>query len=210
VFVHYVKIKKMQYINEAKRFQKLAGILLTENEQVAIVTDKVEDKMDAFKNQLQSFAKTVKPSPKDKKLNELDPATTIFTIVAGAPGLLSFLGKGADVIGSLFSGGKVKSTIIGKALQDAGHSLEHAYIDGIASILTGFYPETYANQNQHDKSSVLHDHCHAIYAAIVGAAALVSGMGALNTTGVVSALEAGASGIKTGEVLALAQKIAAA
>lgn len=199
----------MQYINEAKRFQKLAGIL-NENEQVTIVVDKVEDKMDAFKSQLQSFAKTVKPSPKDKELNEIEPVSTIFTIIAGAPGLLSFLGKGADAIGSLFSGGKVKSTIIGKALQDAGHSLEHSYIDGIASILTGFYPETYANQNQHDKSSVLHDHCHAIYAAIVGAAALISGIGATQATGVISALEAGASGLKTGEVIALAQKIAAA
>jgi hypothetical protein len=197
----------MDYINEVKRFQKLSGIL-TENEEISAIADKVEDKMEAFKSQLQSFAKTVKPSPKDKKLNELEPVSTIFTVVAGAPGLLNFLGKGADAIGSLFSKGTVKSTVIGKAFQEAGHKLEHAYIDGIATILTGFFPETYANQNQHDKSSVLHDHCHAIYAAIVGAAAIVSGMGASNTTGIVSALEAGASGLKTGEVIALAQKIA--
>jgi hypothetical protein len=56
----------------------------------------------------------------------------------------------------------------------------------------------------------LHDHCHAIYAAIVGAAAIVSGIGAAHTTGIVQALEAGASGLKTAEVVALAQKIAAA
>jgi hypothetical protein len=199
----------MQYINEAIRFQKLAGIL-TEEEQVEVVADKVEDKMNDFKNQLQSFAKTVKPSPKDKELNEFEPVSTVFTVIAGAPGLLNFLGKGADAIGKFFSGGAVQSTTIGKALQKAGHKLEHAYIDGIASILTAFFPETYANQNQHDETSVLHDHCHAIYAAIVGAAAIVSGMGASHATGVVKALEAGASGLKTSEVIALAQKIAAA
>jgi hypothetical protein len=196
-------------IQEAKRLQQLAGII-TEAEQVDMVADKIEDKMDAFKSQLQSFAKTVKPSPKDKELNEIEPVSTVATIVAGAPGLLTFLGKGADAIGSFFSGGTVNKTIIGQALQKAGHNLEHAYIDGIASILKGFFPETYANQNQHDERSVLHDHCHTIYAAIVGAAAIVSGMGAAHTTGVVQALEAGASGLKTAEVVALAQKIAAA
>jgi uncharacterized coiled-coil DUF342 family protein len=198
-----------QAVKEIKRLQQLAGII-TEAEQVDMMADKIEDKMDAFKSQLQSFAKTVKPSPKDKKLNEIEPVSTVFTVIAGAPGLLNFLGKGADAIGSLFSGGTVNKTVIGQALQKAGHKLEHAYIDGIASILQGFFPETYANQNQHDESSVLHDHCHAIYAAIVGAAAIVSGMGATHATGVVQALEAGASGLKTAEVIALAQKISAA
>jgi hypothetical protein len=199
----------MEYINEAKRFQKLAGIL-SEAEQVDAVTDKVEDKLEDFENQMKSFAKTVKPSPKDKKIDEIEPVSALATLIVGAPGLLSFLGKGVDFIASAFSGGSVDETKVGQALQKAGHKLEHAYIDGIAQILTGFYPETYANQNQHDESSVLHDHCHAIYASIVGAAAIVSGLGAAHATGVVKALEAGAAGLKTSEVVALAQKIARA
>lgn len=202
-------LKEMKYINEAKRFQKLAGIL-TEAEQVAVIADKIEDKLESFEDKLQAFAKNVKPSPKDKKLNEIDPVTTIATVIAGAPGLLSFLGKGVDWIASAVTGGDVDKTIIGQALQKAGHKLEHAYIDGIAQILVGFYPEAYANQNQHDETTALHDHCHAIYAAIVGAAAIVSGMGAAHATGVVKALEVGATGLKTSEVIALAQKIAAA
>jgi microcompartment protein CcmL/EutN len=196
-----------QAVKEMKRLQQLAGIL---NEEEANAEQAAEKGLASFEDQLQAFAKTVKPSPKDKKLNEIDPASTLFTLVVGAPGLLTFLGKGADAIGNFFSGGAVKKNMIGQALQKAGHKLEHAYIDGIAAILTGFFPELYANQNQHDKTTALHDHCHAIYAALVGAAAIVSGIGASHATGVVQAVEAGATGLKTAEVVALAQKIAAA
>jgi microcompartment protein CcmL/EutN len=196
-----------QAVKEMKRLQQLAGIL---NEEEANAEQAAEKGLASFEDQLQAFAKTVKPSPKDKKLNEIDPASTLFTLVVGAPGLLTFLGKGADAIGNFFSGGTVKKNMIGQALQKAGHKLEHAYIDGIAAILTGFFPELYANQNQHDETTALHDHCHAIYAALVGAAAIVSGIGASHATGVVQAVEAGATGLKTAEVVALAQKIAAA
>jgi microcompartment protein CcmL/EutN len=196
-----------QAVKEMKRLQQLAGIL---NEEEANAEQAAEKGLASFEDQLQAFAKTVKPSPKDKKLNEIDPASTLFTLVVGAPGLLTFLGKGADAIGNFFSGGAVKKNMIGQALQKAGHKLEHAYIDGIAAILTGFFPELYANQNQHDETTALHDHCHAIYAALVGAAAIVSGIGASHATGVVQAVEAGATGLKTAEVVALAQKIAAA
>jgi microcompartment protein CcmL/EutN len=196
-----------QAVKEMKRLQQLAGIL---NEEEANAEQAAEKGLESFEDQLQAFAKTVKPSPKDKKLNEIDPASTLFTLVVGAPGLLTFLGKGADAIGNFFSGGAVKKNMIGQALQKAGHKLEHAYIDGIAAILTGFFPELYANQNQHDETTALHDHCHAIYAALVGAAAIVSGIGASHATGVVQAVEAGATGLKTAEVVALAQKIAAA
>jgi hypothetical protein len=200
-------IKNDQSVKEMKRLQQLAGIL---NEEEANAEQAAEKGLASFEDQLQAFAKTVKPSPKDKKLNEIEPASTLFALVVGAPGLLDFLGKGADAIGNFFSGGAVKKNMIGQALQKAGHKLEHAYIDGIASILTGFFPELYANQNQHDEASALHDHCHAIYAALVGAAAIVSGIGATHATGVVQAVEAGATGLKTAEVIALARKIAAA
>lgn len=200
-------VKNDQSVKEIKRLQQLAGIL---NEEEANAEQAAEKGLASFEDQLQAFAKTVKPSPKDKKLNEVEPASTLFALVVGAPGLLTFLGKGADAIGNFFSGGAVKKNMIGQALQKAGHKLEHAYIDGIASILTGFFPELYANQNQHDETTALHDHAHAIYAALVGAAAIVSGIGASHATGVVQAVEAGATGLKTAEVVALAQKIAAA
>ena len=196
----------MQYINESIRMQKLAG-LLTEAEETDNVVDKVEDKLEFFDDKLKAFAKSVKPSPKDGQLDEA--AMTIAALIAGAPGFLTFLGRGANFIGKAFGGSK-DGNAVGKALIKAGHKLEHSYIDGIAAILTGFFPEAYANQDQHNESSVLHDHCHAIYAAIVGAAAIASGIGASHATGVVKALEVGATGLKSSEVIALAQKIAAA
>lgn len=202
----------MQYINEARRFQQLAGIInesqLNEEEQLAVVTNKVEDKLQDFENQLKSFANTVKPSPKDKELDEI--ILTLGALVAGAPGLLTFLGKGVDAIADVFTMGDVQKTAIGKALQTAGHKLEDSYLDGIAAVLTGFYPHLYEHQDVHDQTTDLYDHAHAIYAAIVGGAALVSGLGAAHAAGLVQALEAGASGLKTAEVIALAQKIAAA
>ena len=65
-----------QLINEAKRFQKLAGILLTENEQVAIV----ENKMDTFEIQLKIDGKPVMTTTADGNPSPEELTDTLTTL----------------------------------------------------------------------------------------------------------------------------------
>jgi hypothetical protein len=196
-----------QLINEAKRLQKLAGII-TEAEE-ANAEQAAEKGLEDFLGDIKSAASTMKPSPKDGKIQE--GLLTLFAVVAGAPGLLNLLGKGADLIGQYFSQGNVSSTKIGSALQKAGHKLEHKYIEGIAFLLKKAYPKDYGNEDPFDETSSLHDAAHGIYAAILAAAAVGSGVEAYNAVNVIiKGLEGGAAAFKSAEVAQLAQKIAAA
>lgn len=193
-------------IQEAKRLQQLAGII-TEEEANAEQT--AEKGLIDFLGNIKSASSTIKPSPKDGEMNE--GIITIGAIVAGAPGLLNLLGKGADLIGQYFSQGNIQKTKIGTALQKAGHKLEHKYIEGIAYLLKKAYPESYGNDNPFDEKSALHDAAHGIYAAILAAAAVGSGIEAANAVNIIiKGLEGGAAAFKASEVVQLAQKIAAA
>ena len=198
-------LQEMQQINEAKRFQQLAGIL---NEE-ANAEQAAEKGLEDFLGDIKSAASTIKPSPKDGQVKE--GLITLFAIAAGAPGLLNLLGKGADLIGQYFSQGAVNSTKIGSALQKAGHKLEHKYIEGIAFLLKKAYPKDFGNEDPFDETSSLHDAAHGIYAAILAAAAVGSGMEAYNAVNlIIKGLEGGAAAFKSAEVAQLAQKIIAA
>ena len=197
----------MAILNEQfLRMQKLAGII-TEAEANAEQT--AEKGLVDFLGDLKSAASTVKPSPKDGEIEE--GLLTLFAVTAGAPGLLSLLGKGADGIAEYFTFGAIRSTEIGSALQKAGHKLEHKYIEGIAFLLKKAYPKRYGDQDPFDKTSALHDAAHGIYAAILASAAIASGVEAANAVNIIiKGLEGGAAAFKTAEVVQLAQKIAAA
>jgi hypothetical protein len=202
-----LKIQEMKSnINEVIRMQQLAGII-TEVE--ANAEQAAEKGLVDFLGDLKSAASTIKPSSKDGEVKE--GLLTLFAVTAGAPGLLSLLGKGADLIGQYFSQGIITSTKIGAALQKAGHKLEHKYIEGIAFLLKKAYPKSYGDQDPFDTTSSLHDAAHGIYAAILAAAAIGSGIEAANAVNlIVKGLEGGAAAFKTAEVVQLAQKIAAA
>lgn len=189
---------------EFLRMQQLAG-LITE------ATDPTEQTAEKgladFLGDLKSAS--ISPSPNDGEVKE--GLITLGAIVAGAPGLLNLLGKGADLIGQYFSQGTIASTKVGAALQKAGHKLEHKYIEAIASLLKKAYPQKYNNQDPFNDKSDLHDAAHGIYAAILAAAAVGSGVEAANAISVaVKAIEGGAAMFKTAEVMQLANKILAA
>lgn len=207
----------MQYINEIKRFKQLAG-LLTEAE-IASTIDKeagsdptadkdAEQGLKAALNTLKSGASSVKPSPEDGKIDEA--AGLVLGLVAGAPGLISLTGKAVNGISALFQKDKKKGTVVGNALKHWGHELEEAYIGAIADILKKIYPKSFGNQSIEDKTSQLYDAAHSIYAAILAAAAISSGMGAMDAHNLIAkGLEGGLSAFKASEVATLAQKIAA-
>jgi hypothetical protein len=188
------------------RMQVLAGLI---SEEEANVGQEVEKGLLDILGDLKSAASTIKPSPKDEEINE--GLLTLFAITAGAPGLMNLLGKAVDGAANYFSYGAVGSTQVGQWLQKSGHKLEHKYIEAIAFILKKAYPKKFGDQDPFDESSSLHDAAHGIYAAILAAAAIGSGVEAANAVNlVIKGLEGGAAAFKTAEVVQLAQKIVAA
>jgi len=156
---------------------------------------------------LNSGVSTIKPSPKDGELKE----SLTLGLIAGAPGLISLLGKATNGISSLFQKDKKKGTVVGNALKKWGHQLEENYITVIGTILLKLFPSAYSGQDVHDKSTALYDHAHGVYAAMLAAAAMSSGLGAAQAHSAIAAgLEGGLTAFKASEVILLAQKIAAA
>ena len=203
-----IKLKEMQYINEAKRWQKLAGIIAeAETTQPDPVAEKdAEQGLKQALATLNSGVSTIKPSPKDGELKE----SLTLGLIAGAPGLISLLGKATNGISSLFQKDKKKGTVVGNALKKWGHQLEENYITVIGTILLKLFPSAYSGQDVHDKSTALYDHAHGVYAAMLAAAAMSSGLGAAQAHSAIAAgLEGGLTAFKASEVVLLAQKIAA-
>jgi len=203
---------------EFLRMQQLAG-LITEGEYKHNIEEEETQDPEALKdaeaglkaalNTLKSGVNTIKPSPQDKELKESIALTA--GLIAGAPGLLSLLGKAVNGISSLFQDDDKKVTVVGNALKKWGHALEESYLGIIGAMLVKAFPTAYEGQDVHDKTTPLYDAAHTIYASILAAAAVTSGMGALEAHNVIATgLEGGLAAFKSAEVVDLAKKIVAA
>lgn len=193
--------------------QKRAGIL-TESQYKEKITEieeadaeaEILNALNSFANQIEKANDNVKPSPKDGEMNEA--ALTLGALVTGAPGLINFLGKGADLIGKAFGKDKTK---IGTVLQKAGHSLEEKYIESIGGWLKAAFPKKYGEQNPLDKGTPLYDVAHKIYGSMLMGAAIASGYEAGRAAELMhKGIEGGLALLKGKEVLDIGQKIAAA
>jgi hypothetical protein len=195
------------------------------SEQDSKVEADIENKLSQIATQLQSAAAAAKPSPKDGELDEV--VLTLSSLVIGAPGLITFLGKAADGIADVARKGTDSAVFkkdtykkggsenlpktIGQGLRKAGHKLEEFYLESLGGWLTTAFPKRYVGQNVEDKTSILYDDAHSIYAGLLVGAALVTGLEAVHSFGtIVGGLEGGATALKLKEVLDIAQKIAAA
>jgi len=185
----------------------------------------IKNKLSQIAAQLQSAATTAKPSPKDGELDEA--LFTLASLVVGAPGLISFLGKAADGIADVVKKGtdsavfkkdtyqkggssKLPETV-GKGLREAGHALEEIYIESLGGWLTAAFPKRYTGQNVKDKTTQLYDDAHKIYAGLLVGAAIATGYEAVHSFGtIIGGVEGGATALKAKEVVDIAQKIAAA
>ena len=193
-------------INEAKRLQQLAGITEVETTTDPIVDKDAQAGLKQALSILQSGETSVKPSPQDGKVDEA--AGLALGLVAGAPGLVQLLGKGVNAISGIFQKDKKQGTVVGNALKKWGHQLEETYLGVIGDILIKAFPKTFTGQNIKDHNSSLYKTAHGVYAAILAAAAISSGIGAAQAHSATAAgLEGGLSAFKSSEVLALAQKI---
>jgi hypothetical protein len=199
----------MELIQEAKRFQYLAGIINEADTQVDPIADKdAEQGLKMALNLIKSGTNTMQVSPKDGELDEIIGLG--LGLVAGAPGIISLMGKAVNGISSIFQKDKKQGTVVGNALKKWGHELEETYIEAIGTVLLKVFPKIFAGQDVHDKTSHLYDVAHGVYAAILAAAAIASGLGAAEAHSAISAgLEGGLSAFKSSEVISLAQKIMA-
>jgi len=198
----------MQYINEAKRWQKLAGIITEETVPSvdAVANKDAEIALKQALSVLQSGEDTIQPSPKDGVMDE----SLTLGLIAGAPGLISLAGKAVNGIASVFQKDKKQGTVVGDALKHWGHQLEESYITVIGTILQKAFPKAYDGQDVQDKATSLYKAAHTVYGAMLIAAAVSSGLGALEAhSAIASGLEGGLASFKSAEVIGIAQKIAA-
>jgi hypothetical protein len=195
-------------LNEIKRMQQLAGIIAEAEAQIDPVADKdAEQGLKLALNLLKSGANSVQVSPQD---GELDESLTL-GLIAGAPGLISLAGKAVNGIAGIFQKDKKQGTVVGDALKHWGHQLEESYITVIGTILQKSFPKAYAGQDIKDKATPINKAAHAVYGAMLIAAAVSSGLGATEAhSTIASGLEGGLSAFKSSEVIGIAQKLAAA
>jgi hypothetical protein len=196
---------------ETLLLQKRAGIITESQYKQKLSEVDVEDEMLAAMKSaaamIDAGADKAKPSPEDGKLQEVG-ALTLSALITGAPGLLSILGKGANLIGKVFGKDKNK---VGEFLKEKGHQLEEYYIKSIGGWLKSAYPSKYKDQDPLDKSSSLYEAAHKIYGSLLLAAAGISGYEAGQATGIIQkGVEGGLALFKGKEVLDIAQKIASA
>ena len=185
--------------------------ILNENEQITDPKTEKDAELGLKKALaiLKAETNNIKPSPQDKEIKE-GVALTV-GLIAGAPGLIHALGKGVNWVSSFFQKDEKKGTVVGNALKKWGHELEEAYLGIIGDMLLKAFPTTYTGQSIEDKSSALYDAAHGIYASVLVAAAISSGMGAVEAHNtIISGLEGGLAAFKGSEVVGLATKIAAA
>jgi hypothetical protein len=222
-------VKPINQHKEKLLLQKRAGII-TESQYKELLFEveleqSIEDKLKQLASQLKTSAENAKVSPKDEQLDEA--ILTLASLIVGAPGLISFLGKAADGIADAIKKGKDSAVFkadtykkggsanippsIGNGLRKAGHALEEIYIESLGGWLKTAYPSSYENQDVKDKSTKLHADAHKIYAGMLIAGAAAAGFEAFHAANViVKGLEGGAAALKSKEVVDIAQKIAAA
>jgi len=190
--------KRAGIITEAEYKQKLSEI---------DVEDELFATMKSVADMINAGVDKAKSSTEDGQLQEVG-ALTLGALVTGAPGLLSVLGKGANLIGKVFGKDKNK---VGEFLKKKGHQLEEYYIESIGGWLKAAYPSKYNDQDPLDKTTSLYDAAHKIYGSLLIGAALVSGYEAGQASGLVQkGVEGGLALLKGKEVIDIAQKIAAA
>jgi hypothetical protein len=198
--------KRAGIITESQYKEKMAEIEDKNLQEEDAVEGEIINTLKSFANQIEKANNNVEPSPKDGEVNEA--VLTLAALVTGAPGLLSMLGKGADLIGKAFGKDKTK---IGTALQHAGHALEETYIKSIGGWLQAAFPSKYADQDPLDKKTALYDAAHKIYASMLIGAAVASGYEAGKAAELMhKGVEGGLALLKGKEVLDIGQKIAAA
>jgi hypothetical protein len=202
--------------------QKRAGII-TETEFIKKATklkeaealdpeaeENADQGLDAGLAALKSGIDSIKPSPKDKELKEIEPISLTAGVIASAPGLVTLLGKAVNFISNPFLKDKQKGTIVGNALKHYGEEMEDAYLRIIADGLKIAFPQTFGDI-EYQKNNELGKAAKKTYMAILVAAGVSAGMSAANAhSTIVAGIEGGMAALKAGEAAELAATLSKA
>lgn len=171
------------------------------------IEKELEKAMQQAGQQIATAAKSAKVAKEDNPDSVQEGVVLTLGLIAGAPGLIEFLGKAVNFIGKVF--GAKAGTQVGTYLTKIGHKFEDFYISSIGTWLLKAFPEKFKGQNPNDVSSSLHDYAHGIYLALISALAIGAGVQAAKALQLaVAATEGGLAGLKSYEVLKLAKDIA--
>ena len=167
--------------------------------------EKIMDKFEDLMNQgLSTVAQLKNEPPSKEEVNEVI-GVTLATLALGAPGLLKVAGKLSQVVGWLFGVNKGDGNKASRWLKKLSTSLHHKYIAGIASGLKGAYPERYKNKS--DK--VAKRDASTIYAGMLAAAIIATGIGAAHAASqVAQTLEAAHIGVDVADIVAIGAELA--
>jgi hypothetical protein len=204
---------KKDYLLEAKRMQKLAGIAsisLNEKESTGEIPDsEIDAAMKAALNKLKddSSLEELPANQTKQDLNESAAATIIGGLLA-APTVISWIGSAVNYMVSPFSG-KDESTA-GEAIKRFAHKWEGFYLFIIKGVVKkiGFVKPLWTNKDGKVEKEKLDYVCKFLYALIIAVAMGYAIKGALHaSSAVMQALETSLGGVKAAELASLAVKL---
>ena len=164
-----------------------------------------------------SAAKALENEPvskKDKELEESAIGITLGALVIGAPGILKVFSKIAQGIGWLFGLNKGDGNMASRFLAKISHSLHMTYVKLIAKGLKSAYPSRYDKNKDGDVDNFelkeqLMDDAEKIYAGMLVAAAIVTGVSAASAaSSVVSSLKGAEIIVDAADIAIIAGNIA--
>jgi len=205
----------MQYINEAKRFQKLAGII-TEEEQTTtpsgVETDaEIDTAMKAGLSALTSGGASldeIKDDEQPKELNE-SVVALIGSGLLAAPKIIEWIGKAIGFITKPFRKDKDES-VIAKKIEHFAHKWESVYIKAIIWVVkkTKFVEQIWMTPDKKIDEQKLLVVAKYIYAGIL-AVAMANAIGAVlgPASPIMKAIEGSLGSVKAIEIAQIAAKV---
>lgn len=207
-----LELINMKYINEAKRFQQLAGII-TEEEQNAISNEdaEIEAAMKAGLSSLTSGGASldeIKDNEQPQELNESIIALIASGLLA-APKIIEWIGKAIGFISKPFQKDKNENAVAEK-ISHFAHKWEKLYIKAIIWVVkkTKFVQQIWMSPDGKIDEQKLIVIAKYLYAAIL-AVAMGQAIGAVlgPASPIIKAIEGSLGSVKAIEIAQIASKV---
>jgi hypothetical protein len=203
-----IKVQEMKtQINEVKRFQQLAGIIL-ENENVN--DPEIEKAMAAGLSSLKdtSALDEIEDENQPTNLNE-SVIAVIGSGLLAAPKIIEWIGKAIGFVSKAFSKEKDES-ILAKKIQHFAHRWEKLYIKTIIWVVkkTKFVKQIWMTSDgniDEQKLLVVSKYIYAALLAVAAGQAIGSILG--SSSAIIKAIEGSLGGIKAVEIAQIASKV---
>jgi len=188
---------------------------LTENYLFEATEEEILKKLEQGLKQGLGTAKALENEPVSKKDAELKEAigVTLGAIAVGMPGILKLFSKISQGIGWLFGLNKGDGNMASRFLKKVSHSLHMTYVKLIAKGLKKAYPSRYDKNKDGDVDNFelkeqLMDDAEKIYAGMLAAAAIATGVSAsMASSTVASSLKAAEIGVDAADIASIALSI---